>query len=213
MPFSNSPNHFLASLSAHDSELIRPHLYPMELPRGAIFYRAEDIISRLYFPHSGVGSLVVGFDNGQFVEAGMFGRNSVIGVSAALDGAVSATRPDLRSKHCLPRSVPARTNTAVTACSVRSPLQRGARRACWGPQVMKVKRIVSNIAGADPAAAERFYQDVLGLDVLMDQAGSQPMAHISRCRSRSVSLARVVPELPFRTFRSRWTILTPPTKP
>ncbi len=89
MPFSNSPNHFLASLSAHDSELIRPHLYPMELPRGAIFYRAEDIISRLYFPHSGVGSLVVGFDNGQFVEAGMFGRNSVIGVSAALDGAAS----------------------------------------------------------------------------------------------------------------------------
>ena len=34
---------------------------------------------------------------------------------------------------------------------------------------MKVKRIVSNIAGADPAAAKRFYQDVLGLDVLMDQ--------------------------------------------
>jgi catechol 2,3-dioxygenase-like lactoylglutathione lyase family enzyme len=33
---------------------------------------------------------------------------------------------------------------------------------------MKVKRIVSNIAG-DPAAAKRFFQDVLGLDVLMDQ--------------------------------------------
>jgi catechol 2,3-dioxygenase-like lactoylglutathione lyase family enzyme len=33
---------------------------------------------------------------------------------------------------------------------------------------MRVKRIVSNIAG-DPAAAKRFYQDVLGLDVLMDQ--------------------------------------------
>ena len=45
---------------------------------------------------------------------------------------------------------------------------------------MKVKRIVSNIAGADPAAAERFYQDVLGLDVLMDQAGSQPMAHVEQ---------------------------------
>ena len=34
---------------------------------------------------------------------------------------------------------------------------------------MKVKRIVNNIAAANPAAAKRFYRDVLGLDVLMDQ--------------------------------------------
>jgi catechol 2,3-dioxygenase-like lactoylglutathione lyase family enzyme len=33
---------------------------------------------------------------------------------------------------------------------------------------MKVKRIVADIAAADPAAARRFYQDVLGLDLLMD---------------------------------------------
>jgi catechol 2,3-dioxygenase-like lactoylglutathione lyase family enzyme len=48
---------------------------------------------------------------------------------------------------------------------------------------MKVKRIVSNIAGADPAAAKRFYQDVLGLDVLMDQGwiatyGSQQLMSV-----------------------------------
>jgi CRP-like cAMP-binding protein len=89
MPPANSVNHFLASLSAQDSELIKPHLHPMDLPREAILYRAEETISRLYFPHSGVVSLVVGFANGQFVEAGMFGRNSVIGVGAALDGVVA----------------------------------------------------------------------------------------------------------------------------
>jgi catechol 2,3-dioxygenase-like lactoylglutathione lyase family enzyme len=33
---------------------------------------------------------------------------------------------------------------------------------------MKVNRIVANIAAADVAAAKRFYQDVLGLDLLMD---------------------------------------------
>jgi CRP-like cAMP-binding protein len=86
----NSANHFLASLSAHDSELIKPHLHPMELPHEAILYKAEDTISRLYFPHSGVVSLIVGFANGQFVEAGMLGRNSVIGTGAALDGGVAA---------------------------------------------------------------------------------------------------------------------------
>jgi catechol 2,3-dioxygenase-like lactoylglutathione lyase family enzyme len=34
---------------------------------------------------------------------------------------------------------------------------------------VKVLRIVADIAAADPAAAKRFYKDLLGLDVLMDQ--------------------------------------------
>lgn len=33
---------------------------------------------------------------------------------------------------------------------------------------MKVKRIVTNVAAVDIGEAERFYRDVLGLDVLMD---------------------------------------------
>jgi catechol 2,3-dioxygenase-like lactoylglutathione lyase family enzyme len=33
---------------------------------------------------------------------------------------------------------------------------------------MHVKRIVANIAAADLAPAKRFYQDLLGLDLLMD---------------------------------------------
>jgi catechol 2,3-dioxygenase-like lactoylglutathione lyase family enzyme len=33
---------------------------------------------------------------------------------------------------------------------------------------MKVKRIMANIATEDVAAAKRFYQDILGLDLLMD---------------------------------------------
>jgi catechol 2,3-dioxygenase-like lactoylglutathione lyase family enzyme len=33
---------------------------------------------------------------------------------------------------------------------------------------MKVKRIVANVTVSDPAAAERFYRNILGLEVLMD---------------------------------------------
>jgi catechol 2,3-dioxygenase-like lactoylglutathione lyase family enzyme len=33
---------------------------------------------------------------------------------------------------------------------------------------MKVKRIVANISTPEVAAAKRFYQDILGLDVIMD---------------------------------------------
>jgi catechol 2,3-dioxygenase-like lactoylglutathione lyase family enzyme len=33
---------------------------------------------------------------------------------------------------------------------------------------MRVRRIVANIAAEDVSAAKRFYQDILGLDLLMD---------------------------------------------
>jgi catechol 2,3-dioxygenase-like lactoylglutathione lyase family enzyme len=36
------------------------------------------------------------------------------------------------------------------------------------PIQMKVKRIVANLAVSDPPQAKEFYQDILGLDVLMD---------------------------------------------
>lgn len=35
--------------------------------------------------------------------------------------------------------------------------------------MVKVRRIVANIETPDAAAAKRFYQEVLGLDILMDQ--------------------------------------------
>ena len=47
---SNSPNHFLASLSDNDRELISPHLKPLDLPLHAVFYKAEGTIERVYFP-------------------------------------------------------------------------------------------------------------------------------------------------------------------
>jgi len=87
---SNSPNHFLSSLSSQDGELLQPHLKPMEpLPPGTILYKVEDTISRVYFPHTGIVSHVVGVASGQFVEAGMVGRNSVVGADAPLDGSIA----------------------------------------------------------------------------------------------------------------------------
>jgi catechol 2,3-dioxygenase-like lactoylglutathione lyase family enzyme len=34
--------------------------------------------------------------------------------------------------------------------------------------LVKVKRVVANVAVSDPAVAKRFYQDLLGLEVVMD---------------------------------------------
>jgi CRP-like cAMP-binding protein len=83
---SNSPNHFLASLTSEDYALIQPHLRPVELQQRLVLYLAQDTIEHVYFPHSGVISLIVGLADGRFIEAGMFGRNGVVGGGAALDG-------------------------------------------------------------------------------------------------------------------------------
>jgi CRP-like cAMP-binding protein len=86
---SNSPNHFLATLSPTDADLVRPHLRPLHVPQGTFIFKAEDSIERVYFPQIGVISLIVGLTSGQFVEAGMLGRNGVIGAGAPLDGAIA----------------------------------------------------------------------------------------------------------------------------
>jgi CRP-like cAMP-binding protein len=46
----------------------------------------------VYFPHSGVVSLVVGLGDGQMIEAAMVGRDGIVGGSAALDGKVALNR-------------------------------------------------------------------------------------------------------------------------
>ena len=60
-----------------------------ETPHTRRGMKAEDTIERVYFPHSGIISLIVGLSGGQFVEAGVLGRNGVIGAGAALDGQVA----------------------------------------------------------------------------------------------------------------------------
>jgi CRP-like cAMP-binding protein len=86
---SGSPNHLLASLPAADFELIRPHLRSVELEHEFVLARAGEAIPRVYFPHTGVISLVVCLSEGEMVEVAMIGRDGVFGASTTRDGAIS----------------------------------------------------------------------------------------------------------------------------
>jgi CRP-like cAMP-binding protein len=86
------PNHLLASLSAADFDLIRPHLKSVDLPNEKILVRTGDPIKHAYFPHSGIISLVVVLASGETIEAAMIGRDSVLGASAGLDGQTALNR-------------------------------------------------------------------------------------------------------------------------
>lgn len=86
---SNSPNHFLSSLSAQDAQILEPHIKLVEMPTRAVLYRAEGKIEQIYFPYTGMVSFVVGVLTGEAVEAGVVGRNSAIGIGSPIDGTVA----------------------------------------------------------------------------------------------------------------------------
>jgi CRP-like cAMP-binding protein len=52
----------------------------------SVLARAGEALSRVWFPHSGIISLVVNLSEGEMVEVAMIGRDSVFGAAAIHDG-------------------------------------------------------------------------------------------------------------------------------
>jgi CRP-like cAMP-binding protein len=86
-----SRNQLLAALPTVEFELLRPFLSTVEMVQESVLVAAGDRLTHVYFPHSGVISLVVSLTDGQMVEVAMIGNDSLFGGSAALDGKISLT--------------------------------------------------------------------------------------------------------------------------
>jgi CRP-like cAMP-binding protein len=91
MPYGTPPqlergrsNRFLAILPPHDFALLTPHLRTVTLERGVMLHEAAGEIERVYFPHSGMISLVAVMQSGAAVETATIGRAGVIGASTGL---------------------------------------------------------------------------------------------------------------------------------
>jgi len=89
---AQSPNQLLASLSAKSFAALEPHLKIIELPFARILAEAGSKVERVYFPHSGVISLVVELSIGDMIETAMVGRDGVLNAAAALDGKVTLNK-------------------------------------------------------------------------------------------------------------------------
>src|SRR5262245_66452563 len=71
-------NRFLAALPAQDFALVAPHLRSVSLEHGAALHEAGDDIEHVYFPQSGMISLVVVMRNGDTVEKATVGRGGAV---------------------------------------------------------------------------------------------------------------------------------------
>jgi CRP-like cAMP-binding protein len=77
-------NRFLATLPPHDFSLLAPHLRTITLERGVMLHDVGEEIEHVYFPHTGMVSLVAVMQSGATVETATIGRSGVIGASAGL---------------------------------------------------------------------------------------------------------------------------------
>jgi CRP-like cAMP-binding protein len=87
-----SPNLLLASLSASAFAGVEKHLKVIDLTHGNVLAEAGSKIQQVYFPYSGVISLVVEMSSGEMIETAMVGRDGVFNAAAALDGKVSLNK-------------------------------------------------------------------------------------------------------------------------
>jgi CRP-like cAMP-binding protein len=85
-------NRFLAMLPPHDFSRLAPHLRTVALERGVMLHDAAEKIERVYFPHSGMVSLVTVMQSSATVETATIGRAGVIGANTGLGAKQSVGR-------------------------------------------------------------------------------------------------------------------------
>ena len=77
-------NRLLASLSKSDFEILRPWFSTMTLKQGVLLQEAGDAIENVYFPHSGMLSLLAVMKDGAAVELATVGREGVAGAMSGV---------------------------------------------------------------------------------------------------------------------------------
>ena len=89
---SKSPNRLLAALPSDVFSALSPHLKTVELKFGDVVAEAGSEVRQVYFPYSGVISLVVELEVGSMIETAMVGHDGVVNAAPALDGKVSLNK-------------------------------------------------------------------------------------------------------------------------
>jgi CRP-like cAMP-binding protein len=87
-----SPNLLLNALPPDTFAALQPHLKIAGLPFGNVLAESGEEIQHVYFPYTGVVSLVVEMSVGDMIETAMVGRNGVVNAAWALDGKISLNK-------------------------------------------------------------------------------------------------------------------------
>jgi len=76
-------NRLLSALPEKELQLVREHLEFLDLPDHLTLHEAHDEVKYIYFPNSGMISLVIAMQDGKTVEVALVGREGATSISAA----------------------------------------------------------------------------------------------------------------------------------
>ena len=79
-------NRLLTQLDADDLAVLQPNLKRVPMERGTVLHPPARPIEQVYFPLSGMVSLLAVMKNGDLIETGIVGREGVVGASIANNG-------------------------------------------------------------------------------------------------------------------------------
>jgi CRP-like cAMP-binding protein len=85
-------NQLLAALPKKDYQALQPHLEETPLGFEKFIYRAHELITDVYFPNSGIISLLAGANDHGTLEVGLVGNEGMLGLSVFLGVSSSANR-------------------------------------------------------------------------------------------------------------------------
>jgi CRP-like cAMP-binding protein len=79
-------NRILRQLSADELNSVQPWLTLMDLRPSAVLHQSGQPIERVYFPVSGMVSLLAVMQSGEAIETGIVGADGLVGGDAAING-------------------------------------------------------------------------------------------------------------------------------
>jgi len=85
-------NRLLGALPPEDIGALAPYLAETSMEQGAVLQEPGQPVKRIYFPCSGLVSLVGMLPEGHEIETGVIGREGAIGLMAAMGSQVALTR-------------------------------------------------------------------------------------------------------------------------
>ena len=99
MTLRRSPkqNHLLAALPAADLLRLLPHLERAPLPLGAVIYESGGEQAHVYFPASGIVSLLYVMNDGAAAEIAVVGSEGVVGIALFMGGGTTPSRAVVQS--------------------------------------------------------------------------------------------------------------------
>jgi CRP-like cAMP-binding protein len=85
-------NTLLNSLQGEERERLFRHLRPDTFPQGKTIFHPDELIQRVYFPFSGLVSIVTTSKSGESVEVGAVGYEGLAGLAAILGDGIAYNR-------------------------------------------------------------------------------------------------------------------------